>query len=243
MRNTHLKQPLVAAAAMLLVAGMAACTRGDDAEPVPTLEPAPTGEVSDGGGQTNPSDSGDESESQGEAVAGECNVKEGDGALPNEAPPVDGWETVGLTTAPSSSTYGPFDREGDLWSCYEHSSTGALFAATYVFAAMGQVDGFADSWVPQGEFHELVTEQEASDDSATNGTLTPAAYRYVSYTTDEAVIDVVSEYANSEGSAYLSMRIALTWSDDQWMVNVENSSDDFTPLESLDGYMKWGTNG
>lgn len=238
MPSTHLKRPLVAVAAMLLIAGTAACTGGDEANPTPTLEPAPTGEVSDGGGAVPTT-----SAPGGDQVAGECTVQEGDDSLPNEAPAVDGWETIGLTTAPASSDYGPFDRDEDLWRCYEHSATGALFAATYAFAAMGQVDGFADSWVPEGDFHDQVTEQEQTEDPATDGTLTPAAYRYVSYTPEKAVVDIVSEFANSDGSAYLSMRVALTWSDGQWMVSAEDSSKDFTPLDSLDGYVEWTSNG
>lgn len=235
MRRAQHRRPLIAAAAILLVAGSAACTGGEDPSPTATLEPAPSGQVSDGGGQPAATES--------PSAPGKCTVKEGDEALPSEAPAVDSWEDVSGVGIPTSDTYGPYVQDGELWTCYEHSPTGALFAATYVFAAMGQVSGFADAWVPEGDFRELVAEQEQASPAATDGTLTPAAYRFVSYTDDKAIVDVVTEFSNSDGSANLSMRFALQWSGDRWMVDAEDSSKEFTPLDSLDGYTQWGTNG
>lgn len=235
MRTTYLKQTTIAAATIALLLGAAGCTGDEDAEP--TLEPAPAGGVSDSGG-AEPSEEqpGDETV---KAAPGECAAPEGTAELPKEAPPVDSWEVVGQTSAPQSTAYGPFEQEGELWTCYEHSAAGALFAATYVFAAMGQVEGFADAWVPAGEFHDLVAEQEAADAPAMSGTLTPAAYRYIAYSGDSAVIDLVNEFANAEGSAYLSMRFAVSWDGDRWTVDVERSSKEPTPIENLDGYVRW----
>lgn len=233
MPTTYVKQSAIAVATIVLLLGAAACT-GEE-ESTPALEPAPSGNVSDNGG-AEPTETKPE---PAPAAQGECDVSEGAATLPKEAPAVDSWEIVGHTPVPRSSTYGPFEQDGDLWTCYEHSATGALFATSYVLAAMGQVEGFADSWIPEGEFHDLVTEQEATDAPAASGTLTPVAYKYVAYSGDSAVIDLVTEYANSEGSAYLSMRLAVAWNGDRWTVDVENSADEPTPIESLDGYVRW----
>lgn len=240
MRSTQLKRPLVAVAALLLVAGTAACTDEGESGPGPTLEPAPTGEASDGGGAATPTPS----DAGGEPVAGECDVKEGDDQLPTEAPPVDGWAQVGLAAAPTSEDYGPYVQEGELWTCYEHSPTGALLATTYVWSAMGNVAGFAETWIEPGGFQDSVIEQEQSSESAeVSGTMTVAGYRYVSYTPDAAVVDVAVEYSNTEGTAYLAMRIALKWDEDRWVVDPDALGDDYTPLETLDGYVKWGSDG
>lgn len=235
MRTTYLKRTTIAAATIALVLGAAGCTGDEEAEP--TLEPAPTGGVSDSGGAEPPE--GQQGDEPVEAAPGECAAPEGTAELPKEAPSVDSWEAVGQTTAPQSSTYGPLEQEGELWTCYERSATGALFAVAYVFAAMGQVEGFADAWVPAGEFHDLVAEQEAADAPAMSGTLTPAAFRYVAYSGDSAVIDLVTEYANAEGNAYLSMRFAVSWDGDSWVVDAERSSKEPTPIENLDGYVRW----
>lgn len=240
MRSTQLKKPLVIAAILLLVAGTAACTDNGESDPTSTLEPAPTGEASDGGADASPTPS----DGQGATVAGECDVKEGDDSLPTEAPAVDTWAQAGLAAVPTSETYGPYEQEGELWNCYEHSPTGALLATNYVWAAMGNVSGFADSWIEPGEFHDAVIEQEQSTESPeVSGTMTLAGYRYVSYTAEEAVIDLAVEYSNAEGTAHLSMRLALKWEGGRWMVDPEALGSDYTPLESLDGYVRWGTDG
>lgn len=235
MRTTYLKQSTIAVATIALLLGAAACTGDEEASP--TLEPAPAGGVSDNGG-AGPAKK-EPGEETATAAPGECDAPEGAATLPKEAPSVDSWEVVGQTTVPRSSTYGPFEQNGELWMCYERSATGALFATSYVFAAMGQVEGFADAWVPAGEFHDLVTEQESTDAPAMGGTVTPAAYRYVAYSGDSAVIDLVNEYANAEGSAYLSMRFAVAWDDDRWTVDAEKSAKEPTPIENLDGYVRW----
>lgn len=235
MRTTYLKQTTIAVATIALLLGAAACTGDEDA--TPTLEPAPAGGVSDNGGAEPTEDESDGKPA--DAAPGECDAPEGAAALPKEAPTVDSWAIVGQTTAPRSSAHGPYEQEGELWTCYERSATGALFATSYVFAAMGQVEGFADAWIPAGEFHDLVVEQEATDSPAMSGTLTPAAYRYVAYSNDSAVIDLVSEFANTEGSAYLSMRFAVKWDGDRWTVDAENSAAEPTPVENLDGFVRW----
>ena len=240
MRSTTRRRPLIAAAAVLLIAVTSACTGGSDPTPTPTLEPAPSGAASDSGGAATPTPS----DADGEPAAGKCNIKEGDDNLPTEAPTVDAWVQLEFGAVPTSDTYGPHVQEGELWSCYEHSPTGALLAANYVWAAMGNVPGFAETWIEPGEFQDAVIEQEQSTESPqVSGVMTLAGYRYVSYTPDAAVVDVAVEYANAEGTAYLAMRLALKWQDDRWMVDPASLGTDYTPLESLDGYVRWGTSG
>src|SRR5690625_5618334 len=111
MRTTALRTSLSAAAALLLVIGGAACTN-DDPTSTPTLEPAPTGEASDGGGEPQQTPSED-------ATAGECQVRSGDEALPNEAPKVDAWEDISGTPVPTSETYGPDRKSTRLNSSHE----------------------------------------------------------------------------------------------------------------------------
>lgn len=241
MNSTTLRTSLTAVAALLLVAGGVACTPDEGPTPTPTLEPAPTGEASDGGGEV-PTEQAPETDSEPGPVAGECKVQDGDETLPNEAPTVS-WDAVGNGSAPASDTHGPYAQDGELWTCYEHSPTGALLAASYAFFAMGYVPGFADEWIAESDFHDAVAEQENAEPAPVTGTMTPAGYRYVSYSADTAVVDLATEYANEEGAAHLSMRLALKWSGDRWMVDPERSSEEFTPLESLDGYVRWTSNG
>ena len=239
MRTTALRTSLSAAAALLLVIGGAACTN-DDPTSTPTLEPAPTGEASDGGGEPQQTPSED-------ATAGECQVRSGDEALPNEAPEVDAWEDISGTPVPTSETYGPHVRAGTddaLWSCYQHSATGALFATFYVYAAMGNVEGVVDAWVADSDVkQQLLTAAETSDGETQAGSVTPTAYRFVSYSPEKAVVDAVMEYGDESGTGYVSMRFPLVWEDDGWKIDGEQYIENRpTPLESLDGYVRWRQN-
>lgn len=241
MRTTYLKRSTIAVATIALLLGAAACTGEQEASP--TLEPAPAGGVSDGGGGEPPA-TGPENVTAAE----DCDPKEGSEALPNEAPVVDAWEDVEGTAAPTSETYGPHARAGSndaFWTCYEHSPTGALFATFYVLAALGNVDGVTEEWVTDSEVKEqLLAAQRNAEEETEDGSITPVAYRFVSYSPDKAVIDAVMEYGGESGTGYVSMRFPLAWEDDAWKIDGEQYIDSRpTPLDSLDGYVRWGNDG
>lgn len=241
MRTTYVKQSTIAVATIALLLGAAACT-GDE-EAAPTLEPAPTGEVSDGGGDA-PSTTPPETV----VAAEDCDPKEGDEALPDEAPIVDAWVDVEGTAVPTSATYGPHARagsEGTLWTCYEHSPAGALFATFYVFAALGNVDGVTEEWIADSEVKEQLLAAQGSSDGGTDaGSMTPVAYRFISYSPEKAVLDAVMEYGGEAGTGYVSMRFPLIWEAGAWKVDGEQYIDSRpTPLDSLDGYVRWSNDG
>src|SRR5699024_12508556 len=99
MRTTALRTSLSAAAALLLVIGGAACTN-DDPTSTPTLEPAPTGEASDGGGEPQQTPSED-------ATAGECQVRSGDEAHPTGTRKLGAGRRTAGTPAPTTKTSAP----------------------------------------------------------------------------------------------------------------------------------------
>ena len=243
MRTTYLKQTTIAAATIALLLGAAGCTGDEDAEP--TLEPAPAGGVSDSGGAEPPEEQpGDETVTAAE----ECSSKDGGEALPNEAPAVDAWVDVEGTAVPTSDTYGPHVRSGAddaVWTCYEHSPSGALFATFYVFAALGNVEGVTEEWIADSEVKDrLLATESTSDGGAESGSMTPVAYRFVSYSPEKSVIDAVMEYGGEGGTGYVSMRFPLTWEDDAWKIDGEQYIDSRpTPLTTLDGYTKWSNDG
>lgn len=247
MRTTYLKRSTIAVATIALLLGTAACA-GDE-EVTPTLEPAPAGGVSDNGGaEPSKKESGDSSVVEEGAAAKDCDVEEGSVALPNEAPAVDTWEDVEGTPVPTSEIYGPQVRDGSdgaLWRCYEHSPTGALFATFYVFVALGNVDGVADEWIADSAVKEQILGAEGDDEGeSAPGSMTPIAYRFVSYSPDRAVIDAVMEYGDESGTTNISMRFPLIWENDSWKIDAEHYIDSRpTPLETLDGYVRWSSDG
>lgn len=239
MRTTIRSKALAASAAALLILGMAACT--NDPEPNPTtIEAAPTGDTSDNGGATS------QAQTTAPAKDGECQAKDGDQNLPKDAPKVDAWQDVNGLSVPVSKTYGPYTQEGDLWTCYEHSPLGAVFAAQYLFAATGSVEGLADAWVPDSSFREELRDSEGQQASTTEGaTGTPAGFRVTSYAPDKAVVDSALEISTSQGTTLTSLRWTLAWDGSRWQIDpAAAESMQPTSIDSLDGYINWGkTNG
>ncbi|MEE1652167.1 hypothetical protein V1260_15400 [Brachybacterium sp. J144] len=233
MRSTHLKGALTGVAAILLVVATTACTGGGEEAPTPTLEPAPTGEVSDGGGEAPSSDPS----SGEEIVAGECKVQEGNEELPTEAPAVDAWEDVAGSGIPTSEEYGPYTREGELWTCYEHSPAGAAFAAPYVVLASSADGDFARAWLTEEAWD--LAEGETESEGESTATIRVVGFRYDSYTETRAVQDVALEVSVDGQTQHVSMRVVLEWVDDRWRVSAETYTADPVALESLDGFIVW----
>lgn len=239
MRSTTRRRPLIAAAAVVLIAVTSACTGGSDPTPTPTLEPAPSGAASDSGGAATPTPSDDD----GEPVAGKCSVKEGDDKLPKEAPPVDGWESVSGVGVPTSEEYGPYVQEGELWTCYEHSPQGALFASAYIVWASGMVPGFASEWLPPGEVRTQMEESGETGELPSGGIPTLVGARFDSYSPERAVVDLAYQVATDEVTAVRSNRVILVWDEDRWRVD-PSTFDQPTPEvdRELPGYIPWSSN-
>ena len=230
---------LTGVAVAFLTLGMAACTDDTPPEPTPTVEPAPVEDPSDNGGaDATASDAPDGPTS----TEGECEVQEGSSELDKEAPPVDGWERVNGVGVPVSGTYGPFVQEGELWTCYEHSPTGAAFAATYVVAATCAVPGFAEAWVPESDYQDTLKEAEQEELPPSSPT-TPAGFRVASYTPEQASVDVALEVGTDQGTRLVAMRWDLTWHGTEWKVDPEMGETGTEPLvlDSLEGFVSWGT--
>lgn len=235
MRTTIRTKALAGSAAALLALSLAACT--NDPEPDPTtIEAAPTDDTSDGGGDpsTEPSD-----DSQADVAA--CTLPDGDQSLPNEAPEVDEWVMVQGIGVPTSEAYGPQAREGDLFTCYAHSPTGALFASAYAFAAVGGTEGFADAWLPPGPEQDEIRAAEGS--AADNGTGTLSGYRINAASADQFVVDLAFTYMTENGQGIVAQRITLTWADDHWELDPSTFSSDPSPVDDLTGFTPWSANG
>jgi len=168
-------------------------------------------------------------------------VKEGGSEIPTTAPKVDEWVMLADTAVPTSETYGPFVQEGDLWTCYEHSAEGALFASAYYLRAGGTIEGVAEEWIPDGEIQDAAakTEGESGGGIDEGDSLTIVAYRFQTYTENLAIIDAVVEYGTSDGAALVSLRTAFTWEGDRWLVDFDNFGQQAVAVDSLDGYTSW----
>ena len=133
-------------------------------------------------GQSGEDDAAEDSSGEqppGRTADGECIVGEGSSEIPSGPPEVDEWAMVAGTAAPVSERYGPYAQDGDLWTCYEHSANGALFASAYFLSASGRVEGVSGEWLPEGDFRDeaIASEEEGLQDSE-ELTVTLIGYRF-----------------------------------------------------------------
>lgn len=233
--------------ALGLVMALGACS-GEQKPETPTVQPAPTGQ---GQGQTQPSDGEGTKEatsapSEDTASSGEggvnsgCSLPDGDQKIPNSAPPVDEWVDVNGAGVPTSKTYGPEKREGDLFGCYAHSPTGALFAMTYITGASGRTEGFHEAWLTPEDLAALPDATTKQRDIP----MTLRGFRISSATKDEVVAELAWDITTDEGQSGAAVkRYVMKWSDDHWAVDPRTFE---TPVSkapaNLEGFTPWSAN-
>ncbi|MCG7443543.1 hypothetical protein [Dermabacter vaginalis] len=233
--------------ALGLVMALGACS-GEKKPETPTVQPAPTGQ---GQGQTQPSDgegnkdttsapSEDTASSGSDGINTGCSLPDGDQKIPNSAPPVDEWVDVNGTGVPTSKTYGPEKREGDLFGCYAHSPTGALFAMVYFGAASGKPEGFLDAWVTPEDL-ATIPENRRGSSGDSGVTLTLRGFRFSSATQDKVTADLAWHVTTDEGqNATMVSRIIMKWSGDHWTMDPEMGDTPVTRAPAnLDGFTLW----
>lgn len=143
---------------------------------------------------------------QTEAPASGCDVPAENQDYPVDAPETD-WELYQERfTLPVSDDFGPVKRDGDLWQCFAHSPTGALFAGITLMTEFseGQYDAAIDTPQAQSQFDDIMS---ATGDTA--DTFTVSGYEVASYSDSNAEIT----YGIINSGAQGSMSIDLAWDD------------------------------
>lgn len=196
---------------------------GDDPSPSPSAGSAP----SDGGGTSYATEGPGEEQPESE----ECMADDSDQQVPVEAPRADAWPDYHGTGVPVSDTYGPINREGDVWTCFSHSPTGALFAAAYLRPAVASSE---------------VRESYVSDDPQTSeGDFDPPrmnlrGYKITGYDESSVTLELVYEGAAGGESGLVAFPITLYWEDNQWALHEEDiSSAESQSVTGLTGYTPW----
>lgn len=236
------------AAGIALTVGIAGCTGADEqdqpADPEVTTtagaDPAPAGEEPADEPSQEPTEPSDEPTDPWVTSAPEETPAQDPEALVDEAPAVDGWEDVVGLEVPVSSEHGPQQQDGALWTGYEHSAEGAVLAAHYAFAAQGNVPGYAEQWIPEGEKRDDVLAHEQQDPVETPG-MVIAGFRNVTYNDDQAVVDIATHVSDSEERPELGYtRINLIWDGEKWQVDpTMQAGSPHQQIGTLDGFVDW----
>ncbi len=163
------------------------------------------------------------------------------------APQVD-WQLFAGVALPYSSTAGPLQVDGPVYSGYQRSQTGALIAAVqianrYLFTPGEQWREVIERQVLPGVGREVFVRNRAgavADDPP--GTYGQAAgFRFVAFTPDVASIQLVTRFPTT-GNLQL-VTVTVRWVDGDWRLQLQpdgGTSPTAQAVADLDGFVVWG---
>ncbi|MGQ4568591.1 hypothetical protein ACUH91_01860 [Dermabacteraceae bacterium P9123] len=162
--------------------------------------------------------------------------------IPKTAPKVDQWVGVTGIGVPVSSTYGPEKREGDIFTCYQHSPTGALFAAAYTIPGTS-IKGFADNWTIPGTMVNKEIKKDENKVRPTYGDMKIIGYSFNYYTPEATAINLIVEVHTPNESGVVNAKIPLEWDNGRWNFAPKDKKELVTRvnLNSI-SYIPWGPN-
>jgi hypothetical protein len=169
-----------------------------------------------------------------------CGLPSGNQAKPATTPTDTKWELVGKIAAPTSpEQFGPGKTEANgLRSCFAHSPTGALYAASNVavLSATGKARlVYEHLAVPSPERDALLNQPEPQETSAVTAQI--AGFQIRSYDADRAVIVIAAKGSNG---ALVSVPVPLQWHAGDWKVVVPaTGSSGGGQISDLSGFISW----
>lgn len=220
----------IAAAAFLVVVVVLAAAvvirrERTSPEATPTAGPPPTAAPRTGGGQCRLSDTGQH--------------------IPTTGPPAT-WTVFKSIAVPASAVAGPGVTEGQHVRCFARTPTGALIASWQLYIRTLLSDDWrrvVDEQVMPGPGREAYTRarsQITGDVSNPGGYGQLAGFKFVTYTPDIAVIQLVLRLPSGQ---YRVVTHTVMWSEGDWRLQLQpdgNSSPNGPLMDSLEGFTHWG---
>ncbi len=209
--------------------------------------PAPTGS----GEPTAPTPDDSEAQQQLDANDSVCGL--GGNVLKKaglkSAPKVDRWAVQAQFMYPTSKEYGPGATAPVGYKyCYQHSPTGALYAAAY-YTVMGGVPdiyygGYTEYILAPGPYRdELVNVNGDEDDGGLRQgmRIVVLGFRILDYDGQKTTIDLAISFTIAGSTAKFSAATDLVWLDNDWKVSTEKPKGTETKkIADLSGYIPWG---
>lgn len=209
------------------VLALAGCTGGEE-DPAPTSSAEETAPSDGGGGDSYATEGPGEDDPEG---ATECKADESDQDVPAEAPTADAWPDYHGTGVPVSDSYGPTNREGEVWTCFSHSPTGALFAAAYLRPAVASTE-VREAYVSD--------DPQSSEGDFEHPRMQLRGYKITGYDETAVSVELVYGGATDGESGLVAFPVTLYWEDNQWALHEEDiSSVKPHSVTGLTGYTQW----
>lgn len=225
--------------ALVVVLGLTlAIINATRADPAPESQPTATAATA----TTEPSVAVTTKTSSNESV---CGLGAGPDEVPVSAPEAL-WEYQGTIAYPMSKKYGPGaeDPTGFRY-CFQHSPTGALFAAGNA-VVQGAKDSGIGTWleyfVAPGPHRQGFLEQGPGNGATTGVRINLEGFRILNYSQEAATIDVAVRGVAKGQTVYVSMVYTLVWADGDWKLDVADPANpiNVANLPDTSGYIMWG---
>lgn len=172
-----------------------------------------------------------------------CDPAPGPQDVPGTTPAGIEWRvSPAKVVLPYSKTAGPLIEAGPIARCYSQDPVGAVLAASQIYArflAPNRQEGAQiaqEQMVPGPERDRLLESLSTPTDSPEQ--IQWRAFRYLSYTSDQAVVVMALE--SNAGSGVVGIPMTLEWRDEDWKWNYDAYTPGYPLSEAdLSTYVQW----
>jgi hypothetical protein len=193
----------------------------------------------------SPSPSATPSQEAAAPSTGGCNTADTTQAVPVAAPAGVTWQVFNGAALPVSRTAGPLVIEEGVARCYAHTPVGALMAAAQISARYI----FASDWRtvterqvmpgPGRDAYLRLRGTKPGGPAAPGGLGQFAAFRFVTYSPQAAVVQFVMRYSTGQQASTV---LTVRW-DGDWKLELQPDGTPNPPPQqttSLEGFTPWG---
>lgn len=160
--------------------------------------------------------------------------------------PATTWALVGTVAAPSVEGAGPgISEPSGFRSCYSHTPTGALLAASNYIAVTshaGSRRAALERLLVPGPGRDRALASSDPKGAESSARVQVAGFRTVTYAGGLATVDVAFRLVNGDASSYVSQIVDLMWMDGDWKIRTSDDANFLTParpIPDLGGYVPW----
>lgn len=164
-----------------------------------------------------------------------CNGTKGSTETPT-LPPKAAWEPVGAGVAPTSADYGPTQVSGYVRTCFQHSPTGALFAALNIVSAIAVAPSAERAAVLEAGMTPGAYRDEAMDTPAGELGWKIAAFHVEGCSAERCNLVLVV----AAKGAFGTLNVPLVWTAGDWRVDGTRNAGGGGIDSIPPGYVSWG---
>lgn len=208
----------------LIVTGVIGPTRAAPA-PAVTTAPSPTSDPA--------------ATATSEPAATVCDLPSGDQSIPTVGPAAT-WQSNIYFLYPTSGEYGPTPNPSSAsWGCFQHSTTGALFAAANVLSTTGSSDRLTtmpDAAIANSSLQTWLAAQETGSGQTAGRVAQITGFQFTTVLPDVVVV----RFGLTQESVKVYLTVAVVWDSTtaNWRGDLAQSDLTFTQ-HSLTAFTPW----